>query len=315
MDFKQFKEAYEQVPVKEYENKAKNKVLVSVCVQTYQHAKFIGQCLDGILMQKTNFDFEILLGEDTSTDGTREICIEYAEKYSDRIRLFLHHRGNNMAIGGSPTGRFILMTNIFSAKGKYIALCEGDDYWTDPYKLQKQVDFLEKNEDFVLSFHDTSVVGEFGNFLSGGRLKNDKPVRTRKELVVGAHIPTPTILFRNNINLLPRQIVEVKNGDTLLFAFLGHFGKGYRHFDIDNAKYRVHSGGIWSGKEPYQRFKHSLETFENILGFADNEFYKPLYRKLMSINYNLIRKAPDTTSRLVHLKKMVHYSLMYFITK
>src|SRR5690606_4409195 len=112
--------------------------VVSVCVQTYQHAPYIRECLDSILMQKTDFPFEILLGEDESSDGTREICIEYAEKFPDKIKLFLHRRENNIQIFGYPTGRFNFLTNLYSSNGKYIAICEGDDYWTDSDKLQKQ---------------------------------------------------------------------------------------------------------------------------------------------------------------------------------
>lgn len=119
---------------------------MSVCVTTYNHADYIKDCLEGILMQKTEFPIEILLGEDASTDGTREICLEYAKKYPKQIRLLLHHRENNIKINGNPSGRFNFLNNLYSAKGKYIALCEGDDYWTDSLKLQKQVELMEDNE-------------------------------------------------------------------------------------------------------------------------------------------------------------------------
>ena len=153
----------QKVPVEHYPNKVPEKPLVSVCVQTYQHADFIKQCLDSILMQQTNFDFEILLGEDESTDGTKEICIEYAEKHPDKIRLFLHKRENVIHIGGHPTGRFNMLYNLNEARGKYIALCEGDDYWTDPLKLQKQVDFLEKNNAFDICACRTQVFNLFND--------------------------------------------------------------------------------------------------------------------------------------------------------
>src|SRR5205809_8020554 len=121
MNFQEFKEKYQHEPVTEYRNYVKNDSIVSVCVQTYQHASYIRECLDGILMQQTDFPFEILVGEDNSTDGTKEICIKYAEKYPEKIRLFLHHRKNNIRISDRPTGRFNFLYNIYSAKGKYIA--------------------------------------------------------------------------------------------------------------------------------------------------------------------------------------------------
>ena len=135
---------------------------VSVSIVTYNHAAYIKQCLDGILMQQTNFDFEILLGEDASTDGTREICIKYADKHPSKIRLFLHHRENNIKIGGNPTGRFNFLFNLSKARGKYIAICEGDDYWTDPFKLQKQVDVMGKNSTISLSTTDLKVLNSDG---------------------------------------------------------------------------------------------------------------------------------------------------------
>ena len=98
MSFKEFKNKYQKEPVDHYPTNVLEEPLVSVCVQTYQHADYIEDCLEGILKQKTDFPIEILLGEDASSDGTREICIEYANKYPDKIRLFLHNRENNISI-------------------------------------------------------------------------------------------------------------------------------------------------------------------------------------------------------------------------
>ena len=115
------------------------KPLVTVRTSTYQHGPYIKQCIEGVLMQKTNFAFEFIIGEDFSTDGTREIVFEYAKKYPDIIRVFTA----DYNVGSKANGRRC----INAARGKYMALCEGDDYWIDPLKLQKQVDFLEKNKD------------------------------------------------------------------------------------------------------------------------------------------------------------------------
>src|SRR5690242_14630931 len=95
MNFDEFKKKYQKIPVDVFPTKLIENPLVSVCVQTYQHVHYIKDCLEGILIQQTDFPFEILLGEDQSIDGTREVCIEYAQKYPDKIKLFLHHRENN----------------------------------------------------------------------------------------------------------------------------------------------------------------------------------------------------------------------------
>src|SRR5690606_9572949 len=119
MNFQEFKKEYQKVPVEEFPSNVPDSTKVSVLVQTYNHAPYIRQCLDGILMQETDFDFEILLGEDASTDGTREICIEYAQEHPDKIRLFLHSRENNISINGRPSGRFNFCNNLFEANGEY----------------------------------------------------------------------------------------------------------------------------------------------------------------------------------------------------
>lgn len=126
---------------------------MSVHVSTYQHVDFIRDCLDSALMQETDFPFEIIIGEDESDDGTRKICKEYADQHPEQIRLFLHRRENNIAIHGRPTGRFQFMYSYYVARGKYIATCEGDDYWTDPMKLQRQAKSMNKIQGCSLSFH------------------------------------------------------------------------------------------------------------------------------------------------------------------
>src|SRR3954454_13476128 len=160
MNIDEFKEKYQKIPVEIFPNHVTENPLVSVAVQTYQHKAYIKDCLEGILMQQTNFPFEILLGEDQSTDGTREICISYAQKYPNKIRLFLHHRENNIKVNERPTAKFNLLYSLFSSRGKYIAMCEGDDYWTDRFKLQKQVDEMEVNLDINLCSHPSLIYND-----------------------------------------------------------------------------------------------------------------------------------------------------------
>src|SRR3954469_1879083 len=119
MNFTDFKAKFQRKVVEEFLNSVPDNPLVSVCVQTYQHIAYIKDCLEGILMQQTNFPFEILLGEDQSADGTREICVEYAQKYPDKIRLFLHHRENNIKTNDRPTAKFNFLYSLFSSRGKY----------------------------------------------------------------------------------------------------------------------------------------------------------------------------------------------------
>ena len=131
--------------------------LVSVSLVTYNHAPYIAKAIDSILAQETDFPVEICIGEDHSSDGTREICQRYAEQYPDQIRLFLRERKDVIYIDGFPTGRFNWMETLKACQGKYIAVLEGDDYWCDPRKLQMQVDFLEANPEFNVCAHRTWI--------------------------------------------------------------------------------------------------------------------------------------------------------------
>jgi glycosyltransferase involved in cell wall biosynthesis len=186
----EFIEKYQKVPVVEFPNSS-NAIcpLLTVCVWTYNHEKYIAQCLEGILMQKTSFPYEIYLGEDESSDNTRNICIEYAKKYPEIIRLFLQSRENNIKINGSPTGKFNVIHSFLKARGKYIAICEGDDYWTDPYKLQKQVDFLENNI-------------EYGLVHTASKIYNQKKGKLLTEIVGDSNNSFNDFLFKNRISTL-----------------------------------------------------------------------------------------------------------------
>ena len=126
-----------------------NTPLVSICCITYNHAQFIRKCLDGFLMQQTDFPIEILIHDDCSTDGTTEIIREYEAKYPELI-FPLYEEENQYQQGKAAEIDFY---NYRRARGKYIAYCEGDDYWTDPLKLQKQVDFMESHPEYSVCFH------------------------------------------------------------------------------------------------------------------------------------------------------------------
>jgi glycosyltransferase involved in cell wall biosynthesis len=195
-----------------------NKPLVSVLVATYNHEDYIKECIDGILMQKVNFDYEIIIKEDFSTDGTRGILLEYYKKYPNKIRLWLCKQ-NLYRQNLKP------VLSQFS-KGKYIAKCEGDDYWTDPLKLQKQVDLMEANEDYVLCFHDVKIL-----YLNG-EIKEDhitkvpqtKSLNQETLLRYSNFIHTPSVVFRNLIREFPQEMQFSPVGDYLLYVWLTNYG-------------------------------------------------------------------------------------------
>ncbi len=281
MNYHEFLNKYQKKEVIVHQDISEQQPVVSVCVQTYQHVNYIKQCLDGILMQQTNFPIEILLGEDASTDGTREICLEYASKHPDKIRLFLHHRDNNIAINGTPTGRFNFLYNLYNARGKYIALCEGDDYWTDPLKLQKQVDFLEGNKEYALIFTNGNVIYSDKSKKEHAFYKNDKnpagyynsfeiPKKNTDiyKLANGNYIHTPGVLFRNAFqnNSLPEYMSEVTIGDWPLYMYLASTGNFF-FLNEFTFNYRVHQKGVYSNKTVLNKYQMTLGQFPGMIDF------------------------------------------------
>ena len=217
-------------------------IVVSVCVQTYQHGNFIKECLDGILIQKTTFPFEVILGEDESTDGTREICKEYAKKHPDKIKLFLRSRKDVIYINGNATGRYNFIENLKACKGRYIAICEGDDYWTDSLKLQKQVDFLEANPEYVIHSGFATISTTTGKQV--GR-QSEKGFFTLEDFYTQNNIVTCTVMFRNIIKKFPDTFSKVKFGDWLLYTIiLKHSNSRIYVANEVFSFYRIHQGGV-----------------------------------------------------------------------
>ena len=183
-------------------------IMVTVHVITYCHEKYIRQCLDGILMQKTNFRFEVLIGDDASKDNTQEILKEYDEKYPGFFTMIL--RKENI---GATNNAYDLFQK---AKGKYIAVLEGDDFWIDPNKLQIQYDFLENHPEFIGCVHDSYWVNEEGNRIEG--LNHFLKDTFTLQQFDGSHFPADTItMFFRNIFKNPKHDYSIfYNGHDLL---------------------------------------------------------------------------------------------------
>lgn len=218
------------------------KPLVSVCMISFNHAKFVRKSIESVLNQEVNFDYEILVHDDASADETSEIIKELSKEYPGRIRYLIQER-NIYSSGGKP---FAIL--FAEAKGEFIALCECDDYWVDPCKLQKQYDFLSKNDRFSICYHDAFVVDDEDNRV----LDSNVPLRGKRdflssELMRGqAALSTQTVMFRNRISLMPEEYYRVINEDSFIFMLLGEFGDGKFLEGIEPAAYRVHAGGVWS---------------------------------------------------------------------
>ncbi len=231
------------------------KPLVSVCIITYNHEKYISEAIESVLMQKTDFPFDIIIHDDASNDNTAQLVKEYAEKHKQIKTIF--QKENKYSKGYKPLVEYIFPI----CEGKYIAICEGDDYWTDPYKLQKQVDFLEANDDYIITYHNAKIINENNEIVNNSKLTNNlKKDFSQEELIKGTMILTLTMCFKNVIREFPEELFKVKNGDKFLTSLLGNFGKGKYQSEIEDAVYRKHGASIWSSLEKVKQVFYNGDT-------------------------------------------------------
>lgn len=295
MDFQQFKEKYQCEYVEEFPNKVDRSPVISVCVQTYQHAKYIEKCLQGILMQRTQFPFEVLIGDDDSIDGTREICVEYARKYPDKIRMFLHRRENNIRINDRATGRFNILYNLYRARGKYVALCEGDDYWTDPLKLQKQFVFFRNNNECSIVFHGCERTSRSRREVV--RFSGKKIMDLNDYLISTPFAATASLMFKREIlNHYQMWMVKLFAADFVLryLAFLeGNMG----YIDEVMCVYNKGIEGSWSDqsftkKVILKEYRDSITVLHHVASLSTANIQQGLTSRRKRVQYrNYMRLA------------------------
>lgn len=219
---------------------------VSVRLTTYNHALFLEQALRGALNQRTTFDYEIVIGDDCSTDGTWEILTHYAALHPERLRVFRFTRNLGHLTGN---GRLNGLRTLRACRGQYIALCEGDDYWTDDMKLQKQFDALEAHADWHACFHPArhfdQTANRYADVNIGPRVFKD--TYTVDDLLEHCNfIPTCSVMFRRRSKPFPKWYLRTPFGDWpmhLLNALEGLTG----FINQPMAVYRAHRGGVHSG--------------------------------------------------------------------
>ena len=285
-------------------------IFVSVCMITYNHEKFISEAIEGVLMQKTDFPIELIIGEDCSTDKTREICIEYQRKYPNIIKLLLSEQNK-----GSIRN---FIETMQAAQGKYIALCEGDDYWTDSYKLQKQVDFLEKNEGFVGCFHN-SEERYYNNYQKSSTLylnfSSDRTV-TINDLTQANIVPTASVVFKNNLpkELFSDYFKELPVGDWPLHLLLLRSGNYYYIPQVMSVR-NLNPESIWGMRDHIRNTQLVLKTYEKLFNscwFSNDINEKLLHRKIFLDKQLAIEKEVDIFFRF---KSYIKHFLLKIASK
>jgi len=284
-------------------NKFEN--MVSICCITYNQEKYIAEALDGFLMQETNFNYEIIIGDDCSTDATRSIIEEYSERYPGKIQLL-----TNLKNGGATPN---ILKTLSTAKGKYIAMCDGDDYWTDSRKLQMQVDFMENHPDSSICCHYSRVIDENGDLV----YEDNNPVRlefTYEDVLLGRKNETRvcTMMMKNTDHLKhiksQEWFYQVYSADTFfkLYVLSEPKAKLYVLPEI-MAVYRLHQAGVWSMIDSQVRKKKMIDDFNILINnFSYTAQHKKELLKIYLMQYFLfdvknfkIQKAINTLITLV----------------
>lgn len=265
--------------------------IVSICCLTYNHSPYIRQCLDGFVMQKTTFPVEVLIHDDASTDGTQDIIREYECKYPDLIKP-IYQTENQYSKGVKVS----LVYNYSRVRGKYVALCEGDDYWTDPYKLQKQVDFLENHPDYVMCSHRHDDYIQEKDLMLPDTTNNETDYDLNSLIRGEWHFHPLTVMFRWNALDIEHYRKYPVSMDAVLFYELLKDGRKGHCFPESLAVYRHHASGVWSemslDKKREQEFNarlgiYEIEKSDDAAKFILYQFAKPIRRKWIIRNWRM----------------------------
>ncbi|MEH2352520.1 glycosyltransferase [Nostoc sp.] len=274
---------------------------VSILMITYNHENYIAQAIESILMQQTNFEYEVVIGEDCSTDNTRQIIIDYQNKYPEIIRLLLPDKNLGMHKNFIQT--------LQACQGKYIAILEGDDYWTSSEKLQKQVDFLDKNLDFAICFHNVLVFWQDNSYSPAIFLHNQPKTSTIENLLINNFISTPSVMYRAGlVQKFPDWFYEQSMGDWTFHILNAQHGKiGY--IDEVMSAYRIHSKGVWSGKSREYQIKETIRMLDTIKYDFNSQYQAIINTSIKFYSQQLasvLKDEESINSSSVDLKEYLH---------
>lgn len=235
---------------------------VSVLMLTYNHEEYILKAIEGILLQEVDFDVELIIGNDSSSDISDLIINDYLKACKTHISVNYYYHERNIGMHNN----YIFIHG--KATGKYIAHCEGDDYWTDPLKLQKQVDFMEANPDYSICFHNVSIYDEINRLMVTDNITRKVNETTGiTDLALGNYLHTPSVLLLNDFKI-PDWFKDVTIGDWSLYMLQCGNRKIKKLEDI-MAVYRISSTNYWSSKSKEYRINSTLETIITVLENAD----------------------------------------------
>lgn len=289
--------------------------LVVIKCLVYNHEPYLRECLNGFVMQQTNFPFVAIVHDDASTDKSADIIREYAVKYPNIIKP-IYETENQYSKGDGSLGR-IMDATIETIGAKYIAMCEGDDYWTDPHKLQKQVDYLEAHPNCALCFHQVKIYNQATTKFVSDDVVYQRGIggqSTIKELcLLGNYIHTPSVVYRYNWEVVKKMecIGSVIPGDYPLWILTAEYGYIYKFEDIMGV-YRIGSG-IWSTQTNCITIYLQMYSMLNRLRVViDSMEIRQVIDKQCNMYSNLISGAYNSVTKE---NESVHHSYAYQIGK
>lgn len=227
---------------------------------TYRHAEFIAQAIESVLMQEADFPVELVIGEDKSPDDTRQIVARYVRRHPEKVRLLA--RPENLGVRN-------FVETYRACRGKYVAMLEGDDYWTSPEKLRVQVEALDTHPDWVICFHAVRHFRQDGSAPAIVSPQGWKEVSTLDDLLEKNVLPACSVMFRNGVlRDFPEWFLSLIPGDWPLWVMLARHGNvGY--IDREMAAHRLHRGGLWTGRDDLYRMERSVEVLEHLRRLVD----------------------------------------------
>ena len=296
-----------------------NKPVVSIVSATYNHEKYIAEAIDSFLMQETDFPFELLIGEDCSTDGTKAIVKNYAEKYPNIIKPIFWEQN----VGAAKNW----LTLLGVAKGDYIANCEGDDYWTDKNKLQIQIDEMQKYPDVSLSFHLASTIDNLNNELKPKLQKSNK-IYSLKEIITGDFH-----LVQTNTIVIKKEKIDSLNFDLLSESPVGDvwirvnasMPNGALFMNKIMSTYRIQGQGSWSSSmqedNKFMKFisqmMQSIDDFDQYWEFKyTKEFliYKNMYIDVVmkkNLSQAIKKDFINSNKDLMTINNLIKWNILY----
>jgi len=280
---------------------------VSVWITTYNHENYIAQAIESVLSQKTDFSFEIIIAEDYSTDDTRSIVKSYHTKYPEKIKLYLSKKNT----GCNP----IFYATYHLCTGKYVAWLDGDDFWTDQFKLQKQVDILEKHPQLMFCFHQVTLLDEIDYNLRLSADPNINPDNTwdMHHFIHDINpINTPSFVCRNINAQLPPWFFKLPLPDIGFYFLLLKYGKGY-YLEDNMAIYRIHNSGAWSGSTLYNK-NLQLAVFNETIYKLVPDIYKIKISSNICYHYLILFELKivkgEFKESIIYLNKLKYYGFV-----